>query len=130
MKVGQIILGLPWLYDKDVTIHNLSNMCQFEHEDKKIKLISLWPITKQPKSNVMKKLKWVNLISATKLDQELKNNAPFMILTAREVAKMLDNIILSEVTPMIEEFSDVFLENLPNKLPPMLDIQHAIDPST
>jgi len=28
---------------------------------------------------------------------------------------------------MIEKFSDVFPEDLPNKLPPMRDIQHAIN---
>jgi len=38
MDVGQIILGRPWLYDNDLTIHGRSNMCRFEHEGKKIKL--------------------------------------------------------------------------------------------
>ena len=31
MNVGHVILGLPWLYDKDVTIYGWLNMCQFEH---------------------------------------------------------------------------------------------------
>ena len=50
-----------------------------------------------------------------------------MILTAREVVKMLDSTIPSEITPMIEEFSHVFHEDFPNKLPTMHDIQYAID---
>jgi len=41
-----------------------------------------------------------------------------MILAAREVVKMLNSTIPLEVTPVIEEFSDVFYENLSNKLPP------------
>ena len=32
-----------------------------------------------------------------------------------------------EVAPVIEDFSDVFPTDLPDKLPPMRDIQHAID---
>jgi len=59
-------------------------MCRFEHEGKKIKLTLCRPIAKKSKPNALKKLKGVNLISATKLDQELKNGAPFMILAARE----------------------------------------------
>jgi len=50
-----------------------------------------------------------------------------MILAAREVVKMLDSTIPPEVTSIIEEFSDVFPEDLPNKLSPMRDIQHAIN---
>ena len=50
-----------------------------------------------------------------------------MILAAGEVVKTPDSTIPSEVTPVIEEFSDVFPEDLPNKLPPMRNIQHAID---
>ena len=127
MYVGQIILGRSWLYDNDVIIHGRSNMYQFEHVGKEIKLILYQSITKKPKLNAPKKSKGVNLISVTEFDQELKNDAPCMILTAREVVWMLASIILSEVTPMIEEFSDIFPEDLPNKLPPIHDIQHAID---
>ena len=50
-----------------------------------------------------------------------------MILAAREVVKMSDSTIPPEVTSIIEEFSDVFPEDLPNKLSPMRDIQHAIN---
>jgi len=127
MDISQIILGRPWLYDNDVTIHGQSNMCRFEHESKKIKLTHCRPIAKKPKPNAPKKSKRVNLISATTLDEEIKNGAPWIILAASEVVKMSDSTILPEVTPVIEEFSDVFLEDLPNKLPAMHDIQHAID---
>ena len=48
MNVGQVILGRPW-FDKNVTIHGQSNMCQFEHEGKQVKLLPLRPKTGQPK---------------------------------------------------------------------------------
>ena len=122
MDVIQIILGRPWLFDKDVTIHGWSNMCWFEYEGKKIKLMPLRPIAKQPKPNVPKKSKGVQLISVTELDQEIKNDFSFMILAATEVVKTPDSLIPLEVTPVIEEFSDVFPEELLNRLPPMCDI--------
>jgi len=49
MNVGQVILGRPRLFDKNVTIYGRSNMCQFEHEGKQIKLLRLRPKTGQPK---------------------------------------------------------------------------------
>jgi len=127
MDVGQIILGRPWLYDNDVTIHGRSNMCQFEHDSKKIKLTPYRPIAKKPKFNASKKSKGVNLISVTELKQELKNGAPIHVLTVREVIKMPNSTIPPKVTPVIEEFSDVFPEDLPNRLSPMRDIEHTID---
>ena len=48
MNVGQVILGRPW-FDKNVTICDRSNMCQFEHKGKQIKLLLLRPKTGQPK---------------------------------------------------------------------------------
>jgi len=49
MNVGQVILGRPWLFDKNITIYGRSNMCQFKHEGKQIKLLPLRPKTGQPK---------------------------------------------------------------------------------
>ena len=96
-------------------------------QDKKIKLTPYQSIAKKLKHNTPKKSKGVNLISATELNKELKNNASFIILAAREVIKIPNSIIPPEVTLVIEEFSDIFPEDLPNKLPPIRDIQHAID---
>ena len=50
-----------------------------------------------------------------------------MILTTREVMEKSNGTIPPEVSPVIKEFSDVFSENLPDKLPLMRDIQHTID---
>jgi len=40
MDVSQIILGRPYLFDNEITIYGRSNMCQFVHKSKKIKLLS------------------------------------------------------------------------------------------
>ncbi|GKF80305.1 hypothetical protein Tco_0238907, partial [Tanacetum coccineum] len=36
-------------------------------------------------------------------------------------------LIPKAMIPLLEEFSDVFLEEFPDGLPPLLDIQHHID---
>ena len=60
MDVGQIILRQPWLYDNDITIHGRSNMCQFEHESKKIKLTPYRSIAKS--LNLMHRISQKELI--------------------------------------------------------------------
>uniref|UniRef100_A0A2N9GB76 RNA-directed DNA polymerase n=1 Tax=Fagus sylvatica TaxID=28930 RepID=A0A2N9GB76_FAGSY len=37
------------------------------------------------------------------------------------------HVILEDAQPILKEFCDIFLDELPNELPPMRDIQHAID---
>jgi len=60
-------------------------------------------------------------------NQELKSGAPIITFAAKKVVKESVSIITPEVALVIKEYSDVFLEDLPDKLPPMCDIQHAID---
>ena len=72
----QIILGRPWLFDKDVTIYGRSNMCQFEHKDKKTKLLPLRSKIRSLSTPIApKKTKEINLISVKVLDQKLKKEA-------------------------------------------------------
>ena len=52
--------------------------------------------------------------------------AQVIVLVAREVAKESYETILPEVAPIITDFADVFLNDFPDQLPPMRNIQHAI----
>ena len=128
MDVGQIILGRPWLFDNDVHIYGRLNMWFFEHKGKKVKLLP-----SQPKNNVVEqksvavKQTKIRLISAKDIGCEMTKGKSAVILTAQEVPKKSVTLIPCEVAPVINEFVDVFPEDLPDQLPPMRDIQHAID---
>ena len=102
-------------------------MCQFEHEDKKIKLLLSWSKVGQPKLApiLLKKIKGINLISVKALDREPKKGAPFMILTKEITEAQHSDSFRSP--PVIMKFADVISKDLLDKLPLMHDIQHAID---
>ena len=74
-----------------------------------------------------RKEKNLNLISPKEIEQEVISGAQVIVLVAREVAKESHETILPEVAPIITKFVDVFPNDLPNQLPPMRNIQHAID---
>ena len=128
MDVGHVILGWSWLYDKDVTIYGRSNMCQFEHEENKVKLVPL-SLTEQSelKSAASKKTNSVSLIIAKAFSQDAEKGAPFVILATKKVTKESNTLIPPEITPVIAKFADVFHEDFSDKLPLMSDIQHPID---
>ena len=67
------------------------------------------------------------MITAKDFSQDVKKGAPFVILATKEITKESNTAIPHKVTPVIAEFADVFPEDLPDKLPVMRDIQHAID---
>ena len=127
--VGHVILGQPWPYDKGVTIYGWSNMCQFEHERKKIKLLPREPKAEpsEPKPTIVKKTNSISLITAKAFSQDVEKGAPFVILATKEVTKESNTTISPEITAVIAEFADVFAEDLSDKLPSMCDIQHNID---
>jgi len=129
MNAGHVILGRPWLFDMDVTLWRKSNICTFNHEGQLIKLIPSQPKSKQSekKSVETKKEKNLNLISPKEIKREAINGKQILVLVAREVAKESNKMILPAVAPIITDFTDVFPKDLPDQLPPMRNIQHAID---
>ena len=48
------------------------------------------------------------------------------MVVSREV-KQEDGSIPTELASMLEEFQDIMLDEMPKQLPPMRDMQHAID---
>jgi hypothetical protein len=49
-----------------------------------------------------------------------------LLVVSREV-KQEDDIIPTEFSTMLEEFQDIMPDEVPNQLPPIREVQHAID---
>ena len=112
------------MYENDVIIYGRSNMYQFEHEGKKIKLVPCQPKIEldEQKPVATKTTKCICLINAKAFSQEVEKRASFMILITKEVIEEPSTLIPPKVSPLITEFAIVFPEDLPDKLPPMHDI--------
>ena len=129
MGVSSIILGRPWLFDHDVTIFGRSNSCAFNFNGKRIVIHP-----KEPKDNVRRgtsslkeKKTGLNLIGAKEIEQDIQEGAPIWVVAAKEVKDHTPIEHPPEVVQLLEEYKDVFPEDLPDSLPPLRDIQHVID---
>jgi len=49
-----------------------------------------------------------------------------LLVVSREV-KQEDGIIPTEFSTMLKEFQDIMPDEVPNQLPPIREVQHAID---
>ncbi|GKB18232.1 putative nucleotidyltransferase, ribonuclease H [Tanacetum coccineum] len=65
------------------------------------------------------------LLTLSQFEDELEIGDDVFVLIGKEVAE--DSEILEAMIPLLEEFLDVFLDELPDGLPPLCDIQHHID---
>ena len=83
------------------------------------------PETKQAESTNSKEA--LTLISLKLIDKEIVKGSTVLALVAREVNDDPPEHIPPTALPVLKKFADIFSEKLPNNLPPMRDIQHAID---
>jgi hypothetical protein len=95
---------------------------------KKIKITPLQPkpieVSKKREVMVPKDL---NIISQKAFEKVANQESVVLVLVAREVTLEVHGESPEEVKYVFNEFQDVFPEDLPNHLPAMHDIQHAID---
>jgi len=129
MDVGSIILGRPWLYDRDVTLYGKSNSCTFYYEGKKIRINPIEPQTRTTvqKPKAPEKTKSLHLVGAKEFELNVKGDQAIFALVARDSSKEPEREIPLEAQPLLKEFTQVFPDDLPDQLPPLRDIQHAID---
>ena len=78
-----------------------------------------------PKKNIKKKS--LHLIGAKELETTISEGSPVWMLAMRKVCEDPKVDYPKEVASLLSEFHDVFSEDLPDYLPPMRNIQHAID---
>ena len=128
MDAFHLLLGRPWQYDREVSHNGRTNTYSFFFEGLKIVLIPCKQVLE--KTNPTDMGKATALLSLEKFDEELKDAEVVYMLLGKEMVEC--NNIPEEVVPLINEFSDVFPDELPDGLPPLRDIQYHIDlePST
>ena len=142
MDVGHIILGRPWIYDMDATNFGRTNICIFNFKEKKVKLHPLPAKDKSGKKESDEKTstsasnskpKSLHILSASEFQAEertskgSKEDPTVYAVVSTEISKEPIASIPREMELVFREFQDVFPKELPNELPPMRDIQHAID---
>ena len=98
------------------------------HKGKKITLNPLKPKQIDMSKKIeAPKAKGLNIISPKAFERVAVQESVVFVLVARELHGETREEQLEEVKSMLQEFKDVFPEELPDHLPPMRDIQHAID---
>ncbi|GKA95170.1 putative nucleotidyltransferase, ribonuclease H [Tanacetum coccineum] len=118
MDACHLLLGRPWEYDRDTTHYGRANTYSFLFDGVKITLMP-----NKPKELVNKPTG--NLLTLSQFQDELQMGDDVFVLIGKEVAK--DSEIPKAMIPLLKEFFDVFPNELPDRLPPLRDIQHHID---
>ena len=129
MDVAHVLLGRPWLYDLNVTNFAKDNIYSFKYKGKNIILRHAKPkgcigkceISKLPERN-LDILKW------KKFEIEGIETGMCLALLEKEVPSNSSSVdVPVEVKNLLDDFVDMVLDELPSELPPLRDIQHAID---
>jgi len=123
MDACHLLLGRPWQYDRRAHHDCYANTYSFVKDGVKIKLTPLPPSGLDKNNNESKPL--VSLITKTQFKEAVDEvQTMSFILMFEENA---ETVLPIEIEQMLSEFPDVVPEDVPQGLPPMRDIQHAID---
>ena len=96
-------------------------------EGKKIVLNPLKPkLIDMSKKTEAPKAKGLNIISPKAFERVAIQESIVFVLVAKELHGEPHEEQPEEVKSVLHEFKDVFLKERPNHLPPLRDIQHAI----
>ncbi|KAK8942371.1 hypothetical protein KSP39_PZI009407 [Platanthera zijinensis] len=134
MDVAHVLLGRPWLFDHDATCFGRSNTCVFYDKGQKITLTPAQPkgpskgkVESSVSSGASRPLHILRSSDFLRISQD--SGIVFLVAaTLASDAPTGDSVTTDpEVHRLLQEFSDVMPEELPDELPPLRDIQHTID---
>ena len=129
MDVTHVLLGHIWLYDLSITNFGKDNIYSFKYKGKNIILRHAKPkgcnskrdISKLPKNNL-------HILKCKKFEREEIEIGMCLTLVEKEVSSNSSIVdVPLEVKNLLDDFVDMVPDELPSELPPLRDIQHAID---
>ena len=129
MDVAHVLLGRLWLYDLNVTNFGKDNIYSFKYKCKNIILRSTKPKGCNGKRDISKPLERnFHILKRKKFKREGFETGMCRALVEKEVLSDSSIVDVSlEVKNLLDDFVDMVLDELPNELPPIRDIKHAID---
>ena len=132
MSASHLLLGRPWQFDKDVTYNGRKNTYSFMLNGKKVNLLPLSSqqvredqLRSQQKEVTSRK----GLLLAKKGDikQALATTGIVFMVWVKQLLQVEGLDLPRQIKELLEEFKDVFPEELPKGLPPIRGIEHQID---
>ncbi|XP_074313684.1 uncharacterized protein LOC141648874 [Silene latifolia] len=129
MDACHLLLGRSWQFDRSVVHDGRSNELTLVLEGKKATLRPMAPAAMRPvHSGTNKKMGLSLFASEREVEQAIHNGDRVLALLARENLRALQGTVPSKgLEQLLDEFSDVFPEDLPTGLPPIRGIEHQID---
>jgi hypothetical protein len=126
MDVFHLLLGRPWQYDRNVIHDGKMNTYTLE---KNVRTHMLLPIkdkeVKPEVSNTVLLMSWKELLI------EVKKKEDPQLIVVRKPRIFLTNTrvddLPEEVQDLLEEFTDIVVDELPHSLPPIRSVSHHID---
>ncbi|XP_039067569.1 uncharacterized protein LOC120213526 [Hibiscus syriacus] len=137
MDATLLLLGRPWQFDKKVMHDGFTNRYSFMNAGKQITLAPLSPSQVQEDQVRLKKnseeakgKKKINVYASRKEIRKCLSSQQSLIVLMHK-----DHCLLAEIPPdlpmsitsLLQDFEDVFPEEIPDGLPPIRGIEHQID---
>jgi hypothetical protein len=121
MHACHVLLGRPWLYDRRVMYDRFANTYTFFCKGRKI---TLKPMKIQDFQTPAEESQ---VLSMRQFSMACQERRVVFALVAKPVTEVPSRSWPTEIQTILGEFADLVPEELPQSLPPMRDIQHAID---
>ena len=129
MDIAHVLLGRPWLYGLNVTNFGKDNIYSFKYKGKNNILRLAKPKGCNGKCDISKLLERnLHILKCKKFERDGIETSMCLALVAKKVPS--DSSIVDvplEVKDLLDDFVNMVPDELPGELPPLRDIQHAID---
>lgn len=123
MDCCHILLGRPWQYDRhaiyDGRLHKYTIMVDGRKQ-------ILLPLMEEPISNVCTFVK-VCLMEGRKFVKDLKKNDVCFTMIPNKPSKKIEDNVPEEIDKLLNEYSDIISNNVPDGLPPKRSIDHCMN---